>query len=95
MDDGKRTALERKAQYIGVGCLTVAGGTMGGAMVAVLIAKVVGYLTRCTPIEGLPACDWHIYAGWGALIGILTLPTAALWRVRQSHAAEDANKTGD
>ncbi|MBI3789411.1 MAG: hypothetical protein HY275_00835 [Gemmatimonadetes bacterium] len=90
----KRTPLERKAQYIGIGCLTTAGGAFGGAMVAVLIAKVVGLLSRCEPVEGLPACDWHIFAGWGALIGVAILPTAALWRVRQSHAAEDA-QTGD
>ena len=89
-----RPPLDRRAQYIGVGCLTTAGGAFGGAMIAVLIAKVVGMLTRCEPIEGLPACNWQIFAGWGALIGLAILPTTALWRVRQSHVAEDA-KTGD
>lgn len=90
----RRTPLERRAQYIGIGCLTTAGGALGGAMVAVLIAKLVGTLQRCEPTEGLPACNWHIYAGWGALVGVLILPTMALWRVRQSHAAEDAT-TGE
>ena len=89
-----RTPLERRAQYIGIGCVTTAGGTLGGAMVAVLVAKLIGFLTRCTPNEGLPACDWHIYAGWGALIGLLILPTTVLWRVRQSHRADDT-QTGD
>ena len=63
-------------------------------MMAVLVSKVIGMLGRCVPVEGLPSCNWHIYAGWGAGIGLAILPTAALWRVRQSHSAEDA-QTGE
>ena len=89
-----RTPLERRAQYIGIGCVTTAGGTLGGAMVAVLVAKLIGFLTRCTPNEGLPACDWHIYAGWGALnqlalpfLSVVTLAIALLWLKQRANSA--------
>ena len=91
---GESPPLDRRAQYIGVGCLTTVAGAFSGAMVAVLIGKFLGFLQRCEAGEGLPACDWHIYAGWGALVGIVTLPTLALRRVRQSHKAEDAAARG-
>ena len=87
-------SLDRRAQYIGVGCLTTVAGAVSGAMVGVLIGKFLGFLQRCQPTEGLPACEWHVFAGWGALVGLLTLPTLALWRVRQSHKAEDAAARG-
>ena len=86
--------LDRRAQYIGVGCLTTVAGAVSGAMVGVLIGKFAGFLQRCQATEGLPACEWHIFAGWGALVGLVTLPTLALWRVRQSHAADDAAARG-
>ena len=89
-----RASLDRRAQYIGVGCLTTVAGAVSGAMVGVLIGKFLGFLQRCQPTEGLPACEWHVFAGWGALIGLLTLPTLALWRVRQSHNAENAAARG-
>ena len=68
---------------IGVGCFTTFIGAISGAMVGVLVAVGVTFGTRCQPLEGLPACDWHIFAGWGALIGALTLPTVVLWRLRR------------
>lgn len=89
-----RPPLDRRAQYIGVGCLTTVAGLMSGAMVAVLIGKLVGFMQRCTPDDGLPACNWHIYAGWGALVGVLTLPTLVLWRLRQSHRDDQTNTRG-
>ena len=84
--------LDRRAQYIGVGCLTIVAGAFSGAMVAVLIGKFIGFLQRCTPDAGLPACNWHIYAGVGALCGVLTLPTLVLSRLRQSQR-DDQGKT--
>ena len=62
------------ARYVGVGCVTAVAGLFSGAMVGVFIAKVVGSMRGCQPSEGLPACDWHVYAGIGMLIGVLTLP---------------------
>lgn len=75
---------DRTARYIGVGCVTAVAGFFSGAMVGVFVAKVAGSFRGCKPPEGLPACDWHVYAGVGMLIGVLTLPVLALLRLRQS-----------
>lgn len=80
-DDGKRMAR------IGVGCFTLFIGTISGAMTGVLIAVGATFLTRCKPLEGLPACNWHIFAGWGALIGAVTLPLLAVSRLRRRERA--------
>ena len=58
-----------------------------GGMIGVFIAKVVGSFRGCEPPTGLPACDWHVYAGVGMLIGVLTLPALALNRLRQRASA--------
>ena len=78
---------DRAARYIGVGCVTAVAGFFSGAMVGVFVAKLVGSIRGCKPLEGLPACDWHVYAGIGMLIGVLTLPVLALRRLRQSDSA--------
>ena len=78
---------DRAARYIGVGCVTAIAGFFSGAMVGVFVAKIVGSMRGCKPLEGLPACDWHVYAGIGMLIGVLTLPVLALRRVWQSDSA--------
>ena len=74
----------RAARNIGVGCFTAVAGLFSGAMFAVLLAKIVGSVRGC-PVgpEGQP-CNWHVYAGIGALIGVVTLPTVALWRLRRT-----------
>ena len=74
----------RTSRYVGVGCVTAIGGLFSGGMLGVFVAKMVGSFRGCKPDEGLPACDWHVYAGIGMLIGILTLPVLALSRVRRS-----------
>jgi len=80
-DDDKRMAR------IGVGCFTLFIGTISGAMIGVLVALGATFLTRCQPLEGLPACNWHIFAGWGALIGAISLPLLALSRLRRRERA--------
>ena len=74
----------RTAQFIGVGCLTAVAGFFSGGMIGVFVAKVVGSFRGCEPEAGLPACDWHVYAGVGMLIGALSLPALALNRLRKS-----------
>ena len=69
-------------------------GVVSGAMIAVLVAKVVGVLTRCAPDPGLPACNWWVYAGWGAVLGGLSLPTLVLLRLRRSDARTETSKRG-
>ena len=66
---------------IGVGCVTAVAGFFSGGMIAVLAGKFVGSMQGCKPPEGLPACNWWVYAGIGAVIGALTLPVLALRRL--------------
>ena len=74
----------RSYRYVGVGCVTAVAGLFSGGMIGVFVAKVVGSFRGCKPPPELPACDWHVYAGIGMLIGILTLPVLALSRLRRS-----------
>jgi hypothetical protein len=71
--------------YLGVGCLTAVAGLAGGGMIAVLIAKIVGGATGCAVAAetGAP-CNWDAYWTWGARIGVVVLPTFAIWRLRRS-----------
>ena len=77
----------RTARYVGVGCVTSVAGLFSGGMLGVAVAKMVGSFRGCNPGPDLPACDWHVYAGIGMLIGVLTLPTLALMRLRRGDAA--------
>jgi hypothetical protein len=69
------------ARNIGVGCITTVAGFFSGGMIAVFTAKFVGGMRGCKPPEGLPACNWWVYAGVGAVVGALTLPVLALRRL--------------
>jgi len=75
------TRSELVARNIGVGCLTAIVGFFSGGMIAVFIGKFVGSAQGCQPPEGLPACNWWIYAGIGAVIGAMSLPFLALRRL--------------
>lgn len=72
-----------RARDIGVGCFTAFLGAPSGAMIGVLVAKVVGTARRCVPLEGLPACDWWWYALAGGILGTVSLPTLVMWRLRR------------
>jgi hypothetical protein len=76
------------ARNIGVGCVTTAAGFFSGGMVGVLVAKIIGSVKSCQPVEGLPACNWYVYAGIGAILGALTLPVLALRRLTRSGPGE-------
>ena len=73
----------RLGRNVGLGCFTLFIGGMSGGMVGVLVAQVAGSVRRCTPVEGLPACDWHWYWMVGAVVGALSLPTLVLLRLRR------------
>ncbi len=92
MTDNTSTPLpeDRIGRNIGVGCFTFFIGGASGAMSGVFLGKGVGFFSRCEPIAGLPACDWQLFAGWGALIGALSLPTLALWRLRRADRKADS-----
>ena len=76
------------ARNVGVGCITTFAGFFSGGMVAVMIAKFVGSVQGCKPAEGLPACNWWVYAGVGAVLGAVTLPVLALSRLNRKKPAE-------
>jgi hypothetical protein len=71
--------------YLGVGCITTVSGFFGGGMIAVMIAKIVGAATQCTPDKetGAP-CNWYTYAMVGALVGVVLFPTVAVSLLRRS-----------
>jgi hypothetical protein len=69
--------------YVAIGCLMIFAGFFSGGMIAVFVAKGVDIVRRCTPPEGLPACDWHIFMLSGGLLGAATLPSLVLWRLRR------------
>jgi hypothetical protein len=71
--------------YFGVGCFTAVAGLAGGGMVAVLIAKIVGAVTKCS-VEadtGAP-CNWVTYAFFGAVAGSILLPVLAITSLRRA-----------
>ena len=76
------------ARNIGVGCITGLAGFFSGGMIAVFIGKMVGSMQGCRPAEGLPACNWWVYAGVGAVAGAVTLPVFALRRLNRSRPNE-------
>lgn len=83
--------LERSeiiARNVGVGCITMMAGFFSGGMIAVLVGKFVGSMQGCRPPEGLPACNWWVYAGIGALLGAITLPVLALRRLNRGRRNE-------
>ena len=92
-------AEDRVGRNIGVGCFTLFIGGASGAMVGVGIGKLTGFFMRCTPLPGLPACAWWVFAGYGAALGAVTLPVLALWRLRRAdrladRVARDATSAG-
>lgn len=91
MSDALQSPLpeDRTGRNIGVGCFTFFIGAASGAMSGVFLGKAVGFFTRCEPLAGLPACDWHVFAGFGAVLGAISLPTLALWRLRRSDQLAD------
>jgi len=71
-------------RFAGIGCFMMVAGFFSGAMIGVLIGKLVGIARRCTPEPGLPVCDWHLFALAGGVLGLISLPTLVLWRLRQA-----------
>ena len=78
------TPLESRLSYFGVGCVGAIVGLVGGGMLAVLIAKIVGGLTSCAaePDSGAP-CAWTDYWTWGARIGVVVVPTVSILLLRR------------
>ena len=74
--------------YLGVGCLTAVSGMMAFGVLAVLVAKVVGWSSGCAPDADTGApCNWLTYWLRGAVIGIIVVPTFVIWRIRKARSA--------
>jgi len=58
-------------------------GFFGGGMIGVLVAKVVGAVQDCPPPKDFPACNTWEYLYVGALIGVVGLPSVALFLFRK------------
>jgi hypothetical protein len=71
---------------VGVGCFSVFVGGWSGAMVGVLLGKVIEGARKAPSCEGLPTCNWYVYAGVGALVGAVSLPVLVFWRWRRGKA---------
>jgi hypothetical protein len=83
------------AAYLGIGCVTAIAGFAGGGMIAVLVAKIVGALTRCAAdTETGAPCNWGTYWFRGALIGLILLPSLVLWRYRRGRMRGSNSERG-
>ena len=58
-------------------------------MVAVLIGKIVGAARSAPSCEGVPVCNWHVYAAVGAAVGAISLPVLVLTRLRRRDVRRD------
>ena len=83
------SAEDRTARNIGVGCFTTFIGLWSGAMVAVLIGKIVEGIRGAPSCEGLPMCNWNVYAAAGAVVGAVSLPVLVLARLRRRDVRRD------
>jgi len=80
---------DRVGRNIGVGCFTFFIGATSGAMTGVFAGKAFGFFSRCEPQQGLPACDWWWFAFAGGVLGAVSLPILALWRLRRADRRTD------
>ena len=74
---------------VGLGCFTFFVGLWSGGMVGVLVGKVIEGAKKTPGCEGLPTCNWYVYAIAGAVVGALTLPALVFWRLRRKAAGSN------
>jgi hypothetical protein len=78
-------------RVVAIGCFMAWIGAFSGAMVAVLVSKAVAWFGKMPTCDGIPSCDWYIYAAVGGVLGAISLPwlvVSAL--VRSAPPASDA-----
>lgn len=63
-----------RGRVVAIGCFMAWIGGFSGAMIAVLVSKIVAFFAKAPSCEGIPTCDWYIYAVVGGALGFLTLP---------------------
>jgi hypothetical protein len=82
-----------RARNVGIGCFMTFLGAASGSMIGVLLSKIVAWFAKAPSCPDIPTCDWYIYAGIGALLGAISLPTLVIRRILQS-APPDNTKRG-
>jgi hypothetical protein len=75
-DKAPRVSTVRK---VAIGCFTSWLGFVSGAMVAALLSKFTAFITKARDCDGIPSCNWYVWAGIGGVAGALTLPVLVLW----------------
>jgi hypothetical protein len=83
-----------RPRNVAIGCFMVPLGAASGAMTGVLVSKLVAMATKAPSCPDIPTCDWYVYAGWGALLGALSLPALVSWALWQRRP-QDRNITID
>jgi hypothetical protein len=79
--------------YLGVGCLTTVIGLAGGGMIGVLVARVAGAIRKCpVAAETRAPCEWDVFWRWGAVLGLVLVPTISIWRMRRGRLRARANE---
>jgi hypothetical protein len=86
-----RPALGR---VIAIGCFAAWIGGFSGAMIAVLASKFVAFLTKAPSCDGIPSCDWYLYALVGGILGALSLPWLVVSALRSAPPAKPAAGAG-
>jgi len=86
-----QTAEDRRARNVGVGCFTAFAGFWSGGMVAVLIGRIVEGVRGSPSCDGIPICNWTVYAAVGALIGAISLPVLVVRRLRRRDVRQETS----
>jgi heme/copper-type cytochrome/quinol oxidase subunit 2 len=61
---------------------------MACGVIAVLLAKAVGWANGCAPDADTGApCNWLTFWLRGAIVGIIVVPTVVIWRMRKARTA--------
>lgn len=86
-DGGTRPALGR---VFAIGCFMAWIGAFSGAMIAVLVSKAVAWFGKVPSCDGIPSCDWYIYAAVGGALGAISLPWLVVSALLRSGPAPEA-----
>ncbi len=90
-DRGPKTESPPKVstvRKVAIGCFTSWLGLVSGAMVAALLSKFTAFITKSRDCDGIPSCNWYIWALYGGVVGAVTLPVLVLWVLGKPAPAE-------
>ena len=76
-------AVAPLSRQIAIGCVMAWIGGISGAMVGVLVSKIVQQAIKAPVCDGIPTCDWYIYAAVGGTFGALSLPWLVVSALRR------------